>query len=130
MKKLITIMFFSIGSLISAGTNAESLGDCGINGPALAQCAADWEQVFRNGNKMENTTAIWNTASFQGFTSGVALATLQKRWCPKTGFSSDTVNAIVAKFLREHPELWQARPVELVLAPLAQAFPCGKKARK
>ena len=43
----------------------------------------------------------------------------QGGWCPTAAFGTDTIIAIVAKYLREHPDEWGKTPNSLVLAPLA-----------
>ena len=126
----INVILFVIGLLICDGTSAQSFQICEASGAALAQCAADWERVFHSGNKMEGESTVWNTASFQSFVGGVSLATIQNKWCPTGQFSLDAIYAISAKFLREHPEQWQARPVDLVLVPLAQTYPCVGDTKK
>lgn len=129
VKRLATLLVAVVGIFNLQGANAQSLGfvQCESNGLLFAQCAATWERVFSNGNKMDDAMTTWAAGSFQSFVSGAASATFQKRWCPTEPFSFDMLSAVSAKFIREHPERWNTQPVELVLAPLAQAFPCSQK---
>lgn len=121
-----------VGLLVLQGGNArgQSLMRCSENGLLFAQCAAAWERVFISGQKTEDALTAWATVSFQGFVDGVASATLDEEWCPNDAYSSEMLSALSAKFIREHPEKWSDPPVDLVLVPLAEAFPCGTNAER
>jgi len=67
----------------------------------------------------------WATGSFQSFVDGVAAATIDDDWCPNKSYASELLSAISAKYIREHPEKWRESPMDLVLMPLVEAFPCG-----
>jgi hypothetical protein len=104
--------------------------NCWLSGSQFAQCAGTWERVFQNRNRLEDVRTAWDVGSFESFVMGVSGGALQRTWCPTAPFGTDTIFAIVAKYLRERPEEWGKTPDALVLAPLALAFPCSiKKSR-
>jgi Protein of unknown function (DUF4236)/Rap1a immunity proteins len=98
--------------------------NCWQSGSEFARCAATWERVFQNGNRLGNLHTAWDVGSFESFVMGVSGMALQNTWCPTAPYGTDT---IFAKYLREHPEEWGKTPDALVLAPLALAFPCSIK---
>ena len=128
VKRLATLLVVVVGFHLQNG-NAQGQGfvQCESTGLLFAQCAATWERVFNKGNKMDDALTTWAAGSFQSFVDGASSATFRKRWCPTEPFSIDMLSAVSAEFIREHPEKWSMQPVELVLVPLAQAFPCGQK---
>src|ERR1700676_2409335 len=101
--------------------------NCWQSGSEFARCAATWERVFQNGNRLGNLHTAWDVGSFESFVKGVSDMALQNTWCPTAPYGTDTIFAMVAKYLRERPEEWGKTPDALVLAPLALAFPCGIK---
>ena len=109
----------------SGPARGQSLVRCNENGVLFAQCAATWERVVVGGKKTEDALTAWATGSFQSFVDGVAAATVDDEWCPNKSYASELLSAVSAKYIREHPEKWRESPMDLVLAPLAEAFPCG-----
>jgi Rap1a immunity proteins len=120
--------FALMGSLFvlhSGPAHGQSLVRCNENGALLAQCAAIWERVVIDGKKTEDALTAWATGSFQSFVDGVAAATVDDEWCPNDTYASELLSAVSAKYIREHPEKWREPALDLVLVPLAEAFPCG-----
>jgi hypothetical protein len=127
VKKPTTLLILVVGLFALHGSNARGQGlvRCNESGLLFAQCAAAWERVFIGGKKTEDALTVWATGSFQSYVDGVASATFEEEWCPKESYSSEVLSAVSAKFIREHPEKWSDPPLDLVLIPLAEAFPCG-----
>ena len=61
---------------------------------------------------------------------GISLSQINKTWCPVTEFFTDQITAITAKFLRENPDKWNVKPINLVTYAVSGAFPCAKKLTK
>jgi Rap1a immunity proteins len=116
-----------IACLIWNSAAKAEVPNCWRSGSQFAQCAATWERVFQNRNRLEDVRTAWDVGSFESFVMGVSGGALQRTWCPTGPFGTDTIFAIVAKYLRERPEEWGKTPDALVLAPLALAFPCSAK---
>jgi len=112
-------------ALYGGPAHGQSLARCDENGILFAQCAATWERVVIGGKKTEDALTAWATGSFQSFVDGVAATTVDDEWCPKESYSSELLSAVSAKYIREHPEKWRESPMDLVLMPLAEVFPCG-----
>ena len=115
--------------LLGRNASADGLPNCSRTGSEFAQCGATWERVFQSSNQLDTTRTAWEAGSFESFVTGVSLATLQKKWCPRSPFSSDAIIAVVAKYVREHPEDWSDSPLNLVTKPLALAYGCNKPLR-
>jgi hypothetical protein len=122
----------AFGLLALHGGNARGQGllRCNESGILFAQCAATWERVVIGGKKTEDALTAWATGSFQSFVDGVAATTVDDDWCPNKSYSSELLSAVSAKYIREHPEKWSESPMDLVLMPLAEAFPCGTNTEK
>ena len=45
--------------------------------------------------------------------------------CPSAGFSTEQAIGVGRRYVREHPEAWQAPPSVLLRAAFRQVFPCG-----
>ena len=103
----------------------DAMRDCYESGTVLAQCAAAWERVFQAGNKATDATTAYQLGSYEGYVSGVADQGLGTSWCPATRNIADTqIWALVAKYLREHPESWNQHTLMMVNAALQQFAPC------
>ena len=103
--------------------------ECAASGSLLAQCAASWDNVFRNGNRLVDPGQAFEAGYFEGYVMGVSDATLHRSWCPALPYTNDQIDAIVARHLRNHPEAWQQRPKDLVATALGAAYPCPISAR-
>jgi hypothetical protein len=127
VKKPTAFLVLSVALFVLHGGNAhgQSPVRCNESGLIFAQCAATWERVFIGGKKTEDALTAWVAGSFQGFVDGVASATFEEEWCPNETYSSEVLSAVSAKYIREHPEKWSDPPIDLVLVPLAETFPCG-----
>jgi len=117
-------------ALHSGPVHGQSLVRCNENGVLFAQCAATWERVVIEGKKTEDALTAWATGSFQSFVDGVAAATVDDEWCPNKSYASELLSAVSAKYIREHPQKWGELPIDLVLIPLAEAFPCGNNVER
>lgn len=125
--KRVIFLSAAFSAFAFSGESKAQASDCAVTSAQLARCAASWEAVFHEGNRLSESGQAYETGYFDGFVLGIAISEGQKQWCPTKGWSSDQVNAIVAKFVRTSPELWQQPPSELVIRALANAFPCAKR---
>jgi hypothetical protein len=105
---------------------ADRLRNCYISGIELAQCAATWERVFHNDDRLPEAGTAWQTANFEGFVMAVATLTDKRDWCPTGEIPSNQIFAVVASFLREHPERWGEKPTNLIVASLRRTAPCAQ----
>ena len=101
--------------------------ECVMTGQLLAACAVSWEAIRANDDKLTEPGRSYEAGLFDGYIFGIAVADLQTRWCPQQPFTPNQLSAVTSRYLREHPEQWGLRPVELVRLSLAGAFPCGRK---
>lgn len=124
------IVFVMLIIIVLLGWNSPAkagLQNCWGSGSQFAQCAATWERVFNNDSHMENVRTTWEVGSFESFVMGVADAELQRAWCSRGDLDADTIIAVVAKYVREHPEEWGKLPNAIVAIALSVQFPCKPK---
>jgi hypothetical protein len=120
MKKCAISLTLTIAT--TAASAATELTDCVTRFPT---CAAVAERIGPGG-RVNTLDEAWTNGWFDGYVSGVALATLQTAWCPSSAFSTVQISAIVAKYVRENPARWSDLSQKIVRTALAQAFPCKR----
>ena len=132
-KLLVGLMLIYILTLVvftsKANANANAVS-CEVDGVSLAHCANSWEQIFNGGNKLIDPQISYESGYFDGYVLGISLSQINKTWCPITEFSTDQITGITAKFLRENPDKWHERPINLVTNAVSDAFPCAKNLTK
>lgn len=95
-------------------------------GADLAKGAVAWERA-RAGGGAENKSAqdAYDSGLFQGMTLGVAESNgANGVWCPPPVAKYGQFWAVVAKYVKAHPEKWHERASQLVYNALIEAFPC------
>lgn len=125
MKKLVLVASIVMAFLGCPPAFADSF-NCLSSGSVMASCAAIYDQN-PVGTTIYGLITVAKVASYSTFIEGVALSTINKSWCPGEGLiQMEMMNAIVSKFLRDHPEQWGDTPVNLTVRGLATAFPCKR----
>ena len=119
---VLTVICFASG--VSAQTTPTQ--PCLISGSALAQCGSAWEGIFFNANRMPDPGLSYMAGYFEGYVGAILNSEQQKTWCHKGTVSLDALYAVTAKFVREHPEKWERKPLEIVKEALGLAYPCYK----
>jgi hypothetical protein len=107
---------------VLASAPARAVTECGFN---FASCAAAADRVGASGS-LDNIDDGWAVGWFDGFVNGIAIASVKRSWCPRNAWGSIQVDAVVSKYMRDHPAEWDEQPVTLVLRALGQAFPCER----
>ena len=85
---------------------------------------------FFSGNDLAKRMSednVFDSGVYSGYIIGIVdAAVTRKLICPPPDITIMQAKAIVAKFLKENPELWNTNADLLVLVSLGLAFPCGK----
>jgi hypothetical protein len=68
----------------------------------------------------------YHTGLFRGFVSGVVDAGNKVAFCTGEGVTRGQFVAVVAKFVKEHPELWNHAADEIVTEAMRASFPCRR----
>lgn len=79
------------------------------------------------GASNSNYSNCYPAGAFYGYVAGVSDDQIGRLWCPRQGVTYGQQMAVVAKFLRDHPEWLDADANLLVISALQLAFPCPKK---
>ncbi len=107
---------------------------------AITQPAFAEHYFFNSGNKFveymreyekeeRGENGAWSKAGiYIGYVAGVHDQNF-RAFCKSKNVSLGQVTAIVAKYLREHPEKWDRPAFALVTAALRGAFPCGSSTK-
>lgn len=77
--------------------------------------------------KDKPTGSPFKSGLFSGYVSGVVDAENDVAFCTGPGVTAGQYNAVVAKYVKAHPEQWDKGALHLVVAALKEAFPCAKK---
>ena len=83
-------------------------------------------------DRLENGTPISidyaNSASGLAYVTGIAETfSILGLLCIPNGVTRGQMQAVVAKYLKEHPEKWNGDANPIVYVALSSAFPCPKK---
>jgi len=114
-------------SMYSMGAQAkDAIAECTLVGADFASCAWKYEQLKQNSYRTKDVDVAYSVGAFRGFVMGVALSRLNSSFCPSQNFSDAQIYAVVAQYVRIHPEKWGEEPVDLVNMALGEAFPCQK----
>lgn len=106
-------------ALMAAACLAASSNAYAISGNDLIKWLPDYEQ-----------RSNFSSGMFLGYVSGVGELGANILFCLKPSVTRGQAAAIVAKYLRNHPESWQEEASTLVVAALEESFPCPKSAAK
>jgi hypothetical protein len=109
----------------------ESLTTCYRGGDEFANCAASWEQMSANGNKVDSMKLAWEASGFENFVAGLRYENEDSSWCePASGPTTyEDAYKVVAKYLKDNPDrVKSTSPAVLVDKALHEAYPCTKKA--
>lgn len=87
------------------------------SGNELHKWMTEWEK--ENGNRH-------STGLFRGYVSGVVDTGNNILFCTGNGVTRGQYTAVVAKFLKNNPELWNNSGDSIVIDALKNAFPCKK----
>ena len=90
----------------------------------LAACAASWDVVFADGNRLRDAGQAYEAG--YGMVMAVGGAFLQHGWCPTAPFTMNQISAIASKYVRANPERWGERPNTIILEALAKFAPCKR----
>jgi hypothetical protein len=105
---------------------------CACSGNVAAYSGADLEVALRN---QENLRAgvklseddLYLVGYAKGFVRATSEALGAGAICLPEDATSVQAEALVLKYLRSNPELWQKNAVDLVAVALKTTFPCEKK---
>jgi hypothetical protein len=89
---------------------------------------------FTSGNELhewlsqsqDKNESRYHTGLFRGYVSGVVDTGNDVLFCTPDGVTRGQYTAVVAKYIKEHPEQWNQPASELVISAMKQAFPCKK----
>lgn len=99
----------------------------------LAMPLPSWAD-FTNGNELQEwlsrsedkNESRYHTGLFRGYVSGVIDTGNDVLFCTPDGVTRGQYIAVVAKYIKEHPEQWNLSASTLVINALRQVFPCKK----
>jgi hypothetical protein len=107
-----------------------TLTTCYHSGEELAACAASWEQMVANGNKVGGLKDAWESSGFENFVASLRYETEDTSWCePASGETSyeDAFKAVSA-YLKNNPDkVKSTAAATLVDKAMHEAYPCTKK---
>lgn len=117
----------AVAAICCAITASAVAQDWRYDGAELARFAADYERLRDSGASTEDPGLAARVAYFTGFVLGVARANADRGWycLPEELIAGQTWDA-VARFLRDYPNLAQARPSTIVNGALSKSFPCSE----
>lgn len=120
----------ALAALSCAVCLAAAAQDWKYDGAELARFAADYEKLRDSGGTTDDPSFAARVAYFTGFVLGVARANADRGWycLPEELVAGEAWDA-VAKFLREYPNLLDAKPSTIVNGALGKRFPCTETAR-
>ena len=100
--------------------------DWKYDGGELVRFAADYEKLRDSGASTDDPGLAARVGYFTGFVLGVARANADRGWyCLPDNLLAGQAWDAVARFLREHPDLTDARPSTIVNGALAKVYPCA-----
>ena len=103
--------------------------NCYTTGTALAECAASWEHMVANGNKVEDMKAAWDVSGYINYVTAISFLNQDTTWCDASGNLDNTaILAAVAKYMRDNPDKLSSPAAVVTNTALKTAFPCVKKA--
>jgi hypothetical protein len=108
----------------------ESLTTCYRSGDEFAICAASWELLSGNGNKVDSMKLAWEASGFENFVAGLRYENEDSSWCDPASAptSYDDAYKVVAKYLKDNPDrVKSSAAAVLVDKALHEAYPCTKK---
>jgi hypothetical protein len=111
-----------LGLLLSLSCGAASAQF--IKGTQLREWLSADERVE---NGLQNHVDYTNSASGLGYITGIAETfNVLGLLCIPDGVTRGQMQAIVSKYLKEHPEKWNSDANPIVYVALSSAFPCKK----
>jgi Rap1a immunity proteins len=114
----------------AAAAPAESLTICYHSGDEFAICAASWELMSSNGNKVDSMKLAWEASGFENFVASLRYENEDSSWCePASGpTSNEDAYKVVVKYLKDNPDRVKSTAAAvLVDKALHEAYPCTKK---
>ncbi|MSR12945.1 MAG: hypothetical protein EXR84_14405 [Gammaproteobacteria bacterium] len=112
-KKIVAILLLSIAITAQAGF---------IDGNTLVKYMAQWEIAAA-----KNPSADFMSAGeYRGYLLGVVDLSDQILFCTPDNSNARQLGAVVAAYLKANPARWSEPAQKLVIAALAQSFPCKK----
>lgn len=117
----------AIGIEANAQAPATTTIECLASGSNFAACAMAFERVRQNGDRLTMPGESYSVGWFEEFVMGVAMTEFRRSFCPALPFDGNQVSAVVAQYVRLHPEKWGERPDELTIGALSTAFICRRK---
>jgi hypothetical protein len=103
---------------------------CYRSGDDLANCAASWEQMSANGNKVDGVKMAWEASGFENFVASLRYENQDSSWCDPASGETTPEDAFktVIKYLKDNPDRVKTTPAAvLVDKALHEAYPCTKK---
>lgn len=105
---------------------------CAVSGNVAAYSGADLEVALRNQENLRagiklSETDLYLVGYAKGFVRATSEALGAGAICLPEDATSVQAEALVLKYLRANPELWQKNAVDLVAVALKTTFPCEKK---
>jgi hypothetical protein len=120
MARVAVIAFLFLAWALPAHPN-----DWGVSG---ANYIKVWQSSEREDvPEAEKKTFFMDKGFFIGFTFGVAESLNGVLYSLPSGATGAQVNAVVEKYLKEHPEKWNWNARMIIAAALAEAFPKSDK---
>lgn len=121
---------FAIAALCCAFCASAAAQGWKYDGQELARFAADYEKLRDSGGTTDDPSHAARVAYFTGFVLGVARANADRGWyCLPDDLVAGQAWDAVAKFLRDYPNLLDAKPSTIVNGALGKGFPCTESAR-
>lgn len=116
MKRSLALVFLAVcthASSVSAYSGAD------------LEAALRSQENLREGVRLSQDE-LYMVGYAKGFVRGASEALGAKAICLPPDATAVQAEAIVLKYLRANPEIWQKNAVDLVAVALTAAFPCGK----
>ena len=107
------------------------LAVCTHSSSVAAYSGADLEAALRSQENLREGVRLSDDELYmvgyaKGFVRGASEALGAKTICLPSDATAVQAEAIVLKYLRANPEIWQKNAVDLVAVALTATFPCGK----
>ena len=116
MKRFLAFVFLAV-CMHASGVAAYSGADL--------EAALRAQENLREGVKLSQDD-LYLVGYAKGFIRGTSEALGARAICLTSDATAVQAEAIVLKYLRANPEIWQKNAVDLVAVALTATFPCGK----